>query len=365
MNFVRFPRLPPDALAGYILEEQIAYLIRNTGYRLLTDERQDPRGLKNEWNGLNVIGRGALHQVDVLGELSWIPAFTFPLRLIIEAKCRKAKTGIDVTRAMLATLIDVNQHNFVNGAAGERAPPRSKYTYVGAVFSASGFSSRAADLALAHAISLVDLNTPEFLPLVDAARASARALVEMDGSGELQRRPLERGLSPERFIRGVRTLIRLRLGTFPEGLSPDEPHEARISSRAIDIATGAARSVGELFVGMASGPYLLLLKADNREAFLSYSQKFPTHDVSIHWTPAEDQGRRWTIVPIAKRDAYRLTFRLPQEIAAWIFGSQSATATALDMKRNFFSNITIYRHEANRDSLIRLKYRPWNVERDR
>ena len=28
-----------DSLAGYILEELIAYLIRNTGYRLLVDER--------------------------------------------------------------------------------------------------------------------------------------------------------------------------------------------------------------------------------------------------------------------------------------------------------------------------------------
>jgi hypothetical protein len=54
------------------------------------------------------------------------------------------------------------------------------------------------------------------------------------------------------------------------------------------------------------------------------------------------------IVPIDARGAYRLSFRLPQEIAAWMFGSQSTTARALAVKREFFSNISIYRHEADR-----------------
>jgi hypothetical protein len=69
-----------DSLAGYILEELIAFLIRNTGYRLLVDAVQDPIELRSMANGLNVIGRGALHQVEFLGVLPWIPAFTFPLR---------------------------------------------------------------------------------------------------------------------------------------------------------------------------------------------------------------------------------------------------------------------------------------------
>jgi hypothetical protein len=85
------PGVSATALSGYILEELIAYLIRNTGYRLLVDAAQDADELKNLANGLNIIGRGALHQVDVLGELAWIPAFTFPLRLVIEAKCKKKK----------------------------------------------------------------------------------------------------------------------------------------------------------------------------------------------------------------------------------------------------------------------------------
>jgi hypothetical protein len=29
-----------------------------------------------------------MHQVDVLGELLWVPAFTFPTRLFVEANAR-------------------------------------------------------------------------------------------------------------------------------------------------------------------------------------------------------------------------------------------------------------------------------------
>ena len=169
-------RMSVDSLAGYILEELIAYLIRNTGYRLLANAAQDPGELVTRANGLNVIGRGALHQVDLLGELSWIPAFTFPLRLIVEAKCRRTKTATNVIREMMATLIDVNQKHFpsLDTSSG---PPRPKYTYVGAIFAASGFSSGASKLALAHAISLIDLNTQELSGLVKASRDSAAAIL--------------------------------------------------------------------------------------------------------------------------------------------------------------------------------------------
>lgn len=101
-------RINKDTLKGYILEEVLAYLIRTTGYKLLVDASQDPRDLENRGNGLVVKGRGAVHQVDVLGELQWIPAFTFPLRLFVEAKFRRGKTGIDAVRNAVGVLLDVN-----------------------------------------------------------------------------------------------------------------------------------------------------------------------------------------------------------------------------------------------------------------
>jgi hypothetical protein len=73
-------------LRGYLLEEALAWLLRNSGYRLLVHKSQDNDELTLNGNGLCVKGRGADHQADVLGEFAFTPAFSFPIRLFLEAK---------------------------------------------------------------------------------------------------------------------------------------------------------------------------------------------------------------------------------------------------------------------------------------
>jgi hypothetical protein len=46
------PSISFETLKGYVLEEILARLIRNTGYRLLVDESQDAQELRNLPNGL-------------------------------------------------------------------------------------------------------------------------------------------------------------------------------------------------------------------------------------------------------------------------------------------------------------------------
>jgi hypothetical protein len=340
-----------DSLAGYILEELLAYLIRNTGYRLLTDAIQDPRELKNLYNGLNVRGRGALHQVDVLGELLWVPAFTYPLRLMIEAKCRKSKTGTDVVRGMMATLIDVNQKNFPS-LDSDKSAPQPKYTYVGAIFSASGFSSPASKLALAHGISLIDLNTPELSDLVQASRESAKNILQPTDARAFASSNVE-------IVRSVRFTIRERLGTLPpEFAHPTTPESLASPDDPLAKAVNTAFETAELFVGMASGPYILVLRAEDPAQFLRYVLDRPTHDVSIHWSRRDSSGRTWFIVPIDRPNAYKLWFKLPEQLVTWIFNSESARKTALLAKEQLLSNISIYRRSESRDTLIRLRYAP-------
>jgi hypothetical protein len=77
-----------DVLAGYLLEELLASLIQSAGYRLLVDASQDEVELKNSRSGdLQVKGRGGFHQVDVLGEFTFVPAFSQPLRLFVYGSC--------------------------------------------------------------------------------------------------------------------------------------------------------------------------------------------------------------------------------------------------------------------------------------
>jgi len=148
-----------ESLRGYILEEVLAYLVRDTGYELLVDERQDPTWLERRGNGLVVKGRGGEHQVDVLGQLTWVPTFTFPLRLFIEAKFRSEPTGIEVIRNAIGVVLDINQNNLRNKG---QAPVVQNYQYVYTICSTSGFRDSAQDMALAHQISLIDIGGPDY-----------------------------------------------------------------------------------------------------------------------------------------------------------------------------------------------------------
>jgi hypothetical protein len=371
-----------NTLRGYILEEVLAYLIRNTGYRLLVDAAQDEQELGWRHNGLVVKGRGAVHQVDVLGELSWIPAFTYPLRLFVEAKFRRTRTGIAEVRNMVATLLDVNQNNLPQMVreAGSTPQLRRKYYYAGSIFSASGFSAPAMDMALAHNVSLIGLDTPEFKPLLDAITTTADLLrttlrlgaIDENQDGHPNEEDETGNIPPEfegsrgRFLLALRTTLRNRLETQTAGTRGDISGLLEQISPLINDAVEAAVTTGELFVGMGRGPYMLVLKADQPELFLHYARAHPTHDVMISWSSEYDDGGTWEITPVnvpPQFRAYRLAFRIPKPVYDWIFSAENIIRAALNAKKRYFSGICIYHKDAGRDLLIRLEFNPNEIRR--
>lgn len=352
-----------DTLKGYILEEILAYLIRNTGYKLLVDVLQDPRELVRRGNGLRVKGRGSTHQADVLGQLRWIPAFTFPIRLFVEAKFRNKKTGIDVIRNAVGVLADVNQNNFPTLSSKFFYP---KYQYVFSVFSTSGFSPDATKMAVAHQISLIDLNIREF----DALRHAIETAVESIFEGEDVRAEDNDRLIEENNVQPnvkvIRFVIRRELGTWPLGVPFSEEGDVNLIPKIGDLLD-TTRSYGELFVGMVNGPFMLLLSAENKQDFIEYAKLYPRHKVAIRWGTQNDDGRTWRIVPVdseSRHQGYQLSFRLPEVLAKYIFGTQSEIQErAYKTKERIFSDITIYRHDDGDDHLFRLEYDPEETRR--
>ena len=148
-----------SALRGYLLEESLAWMLRFSGYRLLVHEDQDPVELVTDGETLRVRGRGALHQVDALGEFPFTPAFSMPVRLFLEAKYYQGRCGLEVVRNAHGVVHDVNE-NFMTHAG---ARPRQRYQYSYALFSANGFTAEAQEYALAHQIWVYTINgvTPE------------------------------------------------------------------------------------------------------------------------------------------------------------------------------------------------------------
>lgn len=363
-------RISKESLRGYLLEEALAYLIKNTGYTLLVDKSQDTSGeLKKRRNGLVVIGRGGEHQVDVLGQLSWIPAFTFPIRLFVEAKFRTAKTGIGVVRSAVGIIEDLNQ-NF--------SPMRNtrilinRYNYNYALFSTSGFSKDAVNMAIAHRISLIDLSGPEFSDLRNMIEQVADNIIEYYAKREdTANNTIENeddSLSRNSFITQLRMFIRQQLGTWPVGVIENQHWRGQDEGILLDGFLGELisflRHYNELFVGMANGPFMLVLKADNVNDFISYGKEHPTHKVKIHWSPNDHGGRKWYIRPVYRhfRD-YQLTFTVPKMLGDWIFKSNNSICRALDAKEKFLSNITIYRSSEDKDELYRLIYSSEDTQR--
>lgn len=350
-----------ETLKGYVLEEILAYLIRNAGYRLLVDQSEDPSSLRQKGNGLVVDGRGSEHQVDVLGQLEWVPAFTFPLRLFVEAKFRSEKTGIGVVRNAIGIVLDINQN--INRTLGQTPPP-PKYQYEYAIFSTSGFSGPAMDMALAHQISLVDLSGEEYRELRESIDQSCGQLIINDGenTGEADSRDdidHDEQSSRPRMVALIRDQIRRELGTAYSSIHAYDPALSTRIGDAIRGAIAAAMSYGQLFVGMANGPYMLLLKADDPTEFMEFSKAHPRHDVKITWSTTIDGGRTWEIIPSSDQTAYRLTFRLPQAFYNWIFKTmEGCVRRAYQTKATYFRTISIYHRYEEQDRLIKLEIDP-------
>ena len=349
-----------ESLRGYILEEVLAFLIRRTGYKLLVDRSQDTRDLDHRGNGLVVKGRGGVHQVDVLGHLEWIPAFTFPLRLFIEAKFRKGKTGIGVVRNAIGVALDINQNNSPTREEGV-FPQRYHYAY--ALFSTSGFSEYAVDMALAHQISLIDLSGEDFRILRRAINQTAENIIS---SINVDRNTPDRNedsdeadelidLNRVELINSIRFAMRRTLGTLPPQF--ENQTNLDIDYNLLEPVINEARNHDELFVAMANGPFMLVIKADNPSAFIRYATENPRHKVNIHWDRMIDDGQTWLVNPEDGSLAYSLSFKLPEILKSWVFEtSEDARKRAFQAKQEFLSVITIYRLVEGKDQLFRLEF---------
>jgi hypothetical protein len=201
-----------EALAGYLLEEALAQLLRHNGYRLLSTADEDPFALREAGHGLLVRGRGADHQADALGELLMPSPFSLPVRLFVEGKNRGAKVSLAEVRNAHGTISDVNEH-YSSQLAGAKSRPQRRYQYRYALFSAKGFKADAQGYALAQQISLIDLSGPAFQPLVATVNGAARSVSPPVGTiegtnyrrwGDDERAAvLHRARAPRRVVRLV------------------------------------------------------------------------------------------------------------------------------------------------------------------
>jgi hypothetical protein len=351
-------------LRGYLLEEALAWLLRNSGYRLLVHANQDPDELKMDGNTLLVQGRGTTHQVDVLGEFTLTPAFSLPIRMFVEAKYYRTPCELPVLRNALGVIEDVNE-NFAH-LGGSR--PRRRYQYVYALFSASGFTSPAQAYALAQQISLVDLSGASFAWLRKIISSTASELYAERNQHRITRFP----------VSWMRQAIRGGLGTAPQqssigdeadGLSAASTIAPRFRAAAevtIDKFVDALRSreKAELLLGFPAAPFILTLAADDPDRFIEWAERHPTHAVRLRRSGSGKQAE-WAVTPWDDQDAYRLTFKLPARIESWISENEERRERIRvgAIKEDFLPEISIYRRHGEDMRIYQLRYQPSALHR--
>ena len=353
-------------LRGYLLEEALAWLLRNSGYRLLVHESQDRDELRQNGNGLCVKGRGAEHQVDVLGEFAFTPAFSLPIRLFLEAKFTVNRTQLSVIRNAHGVIHDINE-NFV---VGPRQQLRKRFRYVYALFSAAGFSRDAQNYALAQQISLVDLSGASFTFLRDAVTEAAAELFQLQE---------EHGEGPFPVGR-MRWKLRRMLGTLPDVPLDDEAaaglsgNDGRLGAAAHPVFRRFIEALfaylgSELLLGFPAVPFILPLVTNDVDSFLAYAEASPEHDIRLYRT---GQGRtaEWAAIPDPEKwghrrvQTYRLSFSLPERLETWISQAEvTRTSRMRAVKKELLSDIVIYRMVNDTLRTYQLKYHPGDLNR--
>lgn len=261
-----------SALRGYLLEEALAWLLRNSAYELLVSADQDPAELEPRGNELRVRGRGTTHQVDVLGEFAYTPAFSLPIRLFLEAKFYTTPCRLRVVRNALGVVQDVNE-SYKTDVHISR--PRRRFQYCYSLFSTSGFSQEAQDYALAHQISLIDLSSESYERLRSAIRTAAHEL----------RAEAEQHRVATFPVAWTRRALRSILGTavldeMPEIISNAPAFLSRAELTLVELADALhGPDAIDMLLGFPAAPFIVPLATDDRQGFMRYAAAHPSHSL--------------------------------------------------------------------------------------
>ncbi|KQY22816.1 hypothetical protein ASD16_09360 [Cellulomonas sp. Root485] len=351
-----------EQLRGYVLEEVLCYLLKSSGYDLLA--RSDVDNVELFWlgNGLNVRGRGTDHQADVLGQLAWTPAFSRPLRLFVEAKFRGSPIGAEEVREAVGILADLNTRYSGWG----QGPLVRRHSYRYAVFSASGFTTPAAQYAIAHEISLVDLRDGAFAHLLAAVRDNVPIINNAMPDGRT-------GAKPTVVLRTVlRAMLHtdggqapVQMGDLLGRIIENLPNDARQGAepRAVDGLISASRNLVDavttqqpILVGMPQAPFFLAMRPSRLEDFMTHVARVGDHPVHMDAELSADQVamRLW---PVGSH-AYELRFSLPSELARYVLDSTDETARLRSVKREALAHITTTAVQGGQLRPVRLLYQP-------
>jgi hypothetical protein len=323
-----------SAARGAILEELVLHLLAKVGYRTVQADKTE--GTRDGHSGLEVKGRGAWHQIDALAAFDRTPAFMYPLRVMVEAKCYSAgsSVGIEVVRNSVGVLKDISENYFafrpIKGDDPEIQVPR--FNYHAAIFSTSGYSSAAQRYAIAHQVFLIQYSRIHVLePVIQ---------------GLLALNPTH--LAKKAALPSHKTMTALLREELRQMLTLGE---APVSSQFNILNPAGRRHVRENIVTpllAINGSYFGMLQGKWPMHLLSRKPLPPAVFARRDDVPCKIYGRnsdRWSFVPVEWNEGdinwFRLDFDIPEEILELVKAVGSDPMALAQVKHEQFSTLDL------------------------
>ncbi|PZO38900.1 MAG: hypothetical protein DCF19_15635 [Pseudanabaena frigida] len=325
------------AIRGLLLEEILLNLLSASGY-LIVEKSSDDITLETRSPGvLEVKGRGSNHQIDAIASFSISPPFSYPVRLLLEAKFYNKKVGIDIVRNAVGVLKDVSEFS----AVVNNKIFKPKYHYQYAIFTSSSFTKQAQEYAFAQDIYLIKLeNNQYFYPVIEALKN----LSYTDFSGENDKN-IEIDLS------GLRKNIRSSLkGNGKQGISRYCSRYNFNTENICDIID-LNLELHNSYLGVLCNRFPIFLTA-SRDFNIEYLIQNPT--IRIY-----RDNNKWYIVKnneeylnLDERDII-FSFDLPVDLFKLYADNKMLSKNrALDLKQEFMNSIQIIFKGRDRDRNI-------------
>ena len=315
-------------LRGYLLEIVIAKLLYENGFFEITQE--SPERVRIPRTGfIEFKGRGGWHQIDCPFDYKNHLPFINPIRLLAEVKFFKGKIQKNIIRESIGILKDIQENYYANNLIDIR---KNRYTELGVIFSASGFSDESEMLAFAHNIKTISYNN---VPLM---KEITEQLEFMEERFFRCSDCISEGNQSD-FIIQFKQLLNVNiddntnlLNTFilrfniPEGLNN--------ALRDLNLSIRVIRSN---FIANTSGGALIHFVSENNfpnELFLTND----TQSVQVYYEPLPNDSKRFWMIFSEDNQRRRFYFNPPESLAEAAFWGGE---TVLNEKERYFRTLHI------------------------
>lgn len=325
------------AVRGVILEEIVLYLLARLGYRIVLPSEE---GTQLGHSGLEVQGRGEWHQIDALGAFDHTPAFIYPIRLMVEAKCYAARrpVGIDVVRNAVGVLKDVSENFFsdrlasAHNGSGISSLQYRRFNYSAAIFSTSGFTANAERYAIAHQVFLIQYAHNRLFTNISAGLMGLKATHFKKAIWRNSPNALARIRADIRntFARiGVDETLPWGKDLLPNGRSYLE-----------EMIVSPLANIGGSYFGMLQGVWPIHLLSHTELP----AQAFARTDV-VNCKVYGLQSDSWSFAPVNSQEGdpnwFRLEFDLPESVLQLVRKHRGDKLKIAGIKEQHFSFINI------------------------